>query len=449
MASAYLHRTNGTATNSQKMTFSTWFKIGTGAAQKSLFGSVTGSGPYTQVKIMQLATHNNVFRFEASSIEGNAIDLKTNRVFRDPGAWYHLVVAIDTTQVSSSDRAKIYINGVQETSFATSTYPTQNDTLDFSASGVVAQVMAYNNTEHWDGTFAHTHFIDGLQYAASIFGETDSTSGIWVGKPSPSVTYGTNGFFLKYASGAITTDSSGNGNTMTQVGTITTTKDSPDNNFCTMNPLDNYYAQYTFSNGNNTITNTGSKGFASATVSLFKGLWYWEIKPTAQPGGAYSLIGIADVPTQGTGASNYLGYTALEWAYYASDGNSRNNQASTSYGDTWTTDDIIGVYLDLDANKLYFAKNGTIQNSGTGISITAVGSTTNGFYFPATGYNDTSASVYQHNFGNGYFGTDLIASASADAGGEGQFKYNPSTGTFDGSSKDFRAICVNNIATYG
>ena len=449
MASAYLHRTNGTATNSQKMTFSTWFKIGTGAAQQTLFSGVTGSGPYTQVKIMQLATHNNVFRFEAQSIEGNAIDLKTNRVFRDPGAWYHLVVAIDTTQVSSSDRAKIYINGVQETSFATATYPTQNDTLDVSASGVVAQVMAYNNTEHWTGSFAHTHFIDGLQYAASDFGETDSTSGIWVAKASVSVTYGNNGFFLKYASGAITTDSSGNGNTMTQVGTITTTKDSPDNNFCTMNPLDNYYAQYTFSNGNNTITNTGSKGFASATVSLFKGLWYWEIKPTAQPGGAYSLIGIADVPTQGTGASNYLGYTALEWAYYASDGNSRNNQASTSYGDTWTTDDIIGVYLDLNANKLYFAKNGTIQNSGTGISITAVGSTTNGFYFPATGYNDTSASVYQHNFGNGYFGTDLIASASADAGGEGQFKYNPSTGTFDGSSKDFRAICVNNIATYG
>ncbi len=150
MASAYLHRTNGTATNSQKMTFSTWFKIGTGAAQKSLFGSVTGSGPYTQVKIMQLATHNNVFRFEASSIEGNAIDLKTNRVFRDPGAWYHLVVAIDTTQVSSSDRAKIYINGVQETSFATSTYPTQNDTLagpgmtlDIGATGAIPPYSIY------------------------------------------------------------------------------------------------------------------------------------------------------------------------------------------------------------------------------------------------------------------------------------------------------------------
>ena len=88
-------------------------------------------------------------------------------------------------------------------------------------------------TGYWTGNMAHTHLIDGTQYAASDFGEFDATSGIWVPKTGPSVTYGTNGFFLKYASGAITTDSSGNGNTMTQVGTITTTKDTPQNNFCT------------------------------------------------------------------------------------------------------------------------------------------------------------------------------------------------------------------------
>ena len=454
MASAYLHRTNGTATNSQKMTFSTWFKIGTGAAQKSLFGSVTGSGPYTQVKIMQLATHNNVFRFEASSIEGNAIDLKTNRVFRDPGAWYHLVVAIDTTQAGSSDRAKIYINGVQETSFATSTYPTQNDTLDFSASGIVAQVMAYNNTEHWDGTFAHTHFIDGLQYAASIFGETDSTSGIWVAKPSPSVTYGTNGFFLKYASGAITTDSSGNGNTMTQVGTITTTKDSPDNNFCTMNPLDNYFNSASFSNGNNTVYTDGGAVYTynTATYHLSKGKWYWEVKLEAGNNGAGTSyeVGIADTVSAAT--SEELGHESTQWAYYGA-GHIRTGNANTGTYSTYTAGDIIGVYLDLDNNKLYFAKNGTIENSGTGVSITAPASLTNQGYFPAAGYYDgdgsANAAYFHHNFGNGYFGTDLIASASADAGGEGQFKYNPSTGTFDGSSKDFRALCTNNLATYG
>ena len=111
------------------------------------------------------------------------------------------------------------------------------------------------------------------------------------------------------------------------------------------------------------------------------------------------------------------------------------------------------MYLDLDNNKLYFAKNGTLENSGTGVSITAPSSLANQGYFPAAGYFDgdgsANAAYFYHNFGNGYFGTDLIASASADAGGEGQFKYNPSTGTFDGSSKDFRALCTNNLATYG
>ena len=452
MASAYLHRTNGTATNSQKMTFSTWFKIGTGSAQKSLFGSVTGSGPYTQVKIMALATHDNVFRFEAASIEGNAIDLKLDRSLRDSGAWYHLVVAIDTTQVSASDRAKIYINGVQQTSFATATYPTQNDTLDFSASGVVAQVMAYNNTEHWDGSFSHTHFIDGLQYAASDFGETDSTSGIWVAKTSVSVTYGTNGFFLKYASGAITTDSSGNGNTMTQVGTITTTKDSPDNNFCTMNPIGLNESAGTYSSGNTTWQSAGGNYRpAVASMGLTKGLWYFEMKQTEKAGGQEMILGVSgDISAYGYSTNSELGYTAYQYGVYFGDGSMRNNNSGTAGVTTASAqNDIIGVYIDLTANKIYYGINGTVQNSGTGFSLAAASSQPIQCYIPAVCGWSGSALTYNFNFGNGFFGTTAVTSAVADAGGIGQFEYDPSSGTFDSSSKDFRAICTNNIATYG
>ena len=446
MATTYLNRTLGTPTDSKKWTFSAWIKKTEDVTSPGDVGLMQiGSTYYTRLNFPgsgQLEFDNYDGGFDGRRM--------TSAFYYDPTAWYHIVAVFDSDNGNADDRMILYVNGSRITAFGTDSDPTSGATSGGNTSGEAFEIGRAAGTQYFNGEMAHAHFCDGQAYAASDFGETDSTSGIWVAKTSPAVTYGTNGVFIKFQdTSAFGDDSSGNNNDMTMSGTITQTKDNPDDNMCTMNSLDNYYAQYTFSNGNNTITNTGSKGFASATVSLFKGLWYWEIKPTAQPGGAYSLIGIADVPTQGTGASNYLGYTALEWAYYASDGNSRNNQASTSYGDTWTTDDIIGVYLDLNANKLYFAKNGTIQNSGTGISITAVGSTTNGFYFPATGYNDTSASVYQHNFGNGYFGTDLIASASADAGGEGQFKYNPSTGTFDGSSKDFRAICVNNIATYG
>ena len=116
MASAYLYRTNGTPTDGQKMTFSTWLKLGDMVLQQSIFGSLTGGGVYTQIKFMKgddTANHGNRLRVEATSVESNAMDLKTTRLFRDPGAWYHLVVAFDTTQAVAADRCKIYVNGVQ------------------------------------------------------------------------------------------------------------------------------------------------------------------------------------------------------------------------------------------------------------------------------------------------------------------------------------------------
>jgi hypothetical protein len=431
MASAYLHRTNGTPTNGQKMTFSTWFKIGTGTTQKSLFGSLT-TAPYTQVKIMALATHNNVFRFEAASVEGNATDLKLNRSLRDPSAWYHLVIGIDTTQAGSSDRVKIYINGVQETSFATSTYPTQNDTLDYSKSGTVAQVMAYNNTEHWDGSFAHTHFIDGLQYAASDFGETDSTSGIWVAKTSPSVTYGSQGFFLKYASGAITTDSSGNGNTMTQVGTITTTKDTPDDNFCTMNPLCAGVingAGMPLTNGNTTIYD-GDANWRSAfgTLGDNQGKYYFEAKMVGSSTNWW--IGFLDARQVLKGEYKFTEYTR---GYGVSGGgNKGNSNTEVSWGVTYAQNDIAMCALDLDNGKIYFGKNGTWSESGDPTSgSTGTGAaysvTTDYIYLPAVGLYDTTAGM-SLNFGNGYFGTTAVSSAGTNASGIGTFEYDVPTG---------------------
>ena len=444
----YLYRTNGTATNSQKMTFSTWFKIGSGAAQKSLFGSVTGSGPYTQVKIMTLATHENVFRFEASSVEGNAIDLKLNRSLRDPSAWYHLVIAIDTTQVSASDRAKIYINGVQETSFATSTYPTQNDTLDFSKTGIQAQVGAYNNTEHWDGMFAHTYFIDGLQYAASTFGETDSTSGIWVAKASVSVTYGNNGFLLTYASGASGTDSSGEGNDFTVSGTMTNLKDSPDNNFCTMNPLDNYFANQTFTNTNNTVK-SDHPAPAVGTIALTSGKWYFEGKAIVTTGGSDWQFGL--VSKQRSASEQEIGNFPSEYSYRGSNGYIRTDNSETAYGATYTTGDIIGCAVDLTNLKLYFSKNGVWQDSGvptsgatgTGaISITdpatISGQNQIEAYLPAAGA-DASANDYtwSMNFGNGYWGTASVGATNEDDAGIGVFAYDVPAGYY--------AICTDNL----
>jgi len=150
--------------------------------------------------------------------------------------------------------------------------------------------------------------------------------------------------------------------------------------------------------------------------------------------------------------ADFLGDLAQDYSYYADNGSYYNNNSATSYGDTYATGDYIGIYVDADNQKLYFGKNGTIQNSGTGITISDLTDTDSPFYTMGCSLwsSGTATAIFHWNFGNGIFGTTALGGTTyADAGGEGIFKYDPSVGTFDGSSKDFRALCTNNIATYG
>ena len=298
---------------------------------------------------------------------------------------------------------------------------------------------------YFNGVMAHLNFCDGQTYAASDFGETDATSGIWVAKTGPSVTYGDNGFFLKFASGALGTDSSGESNDFVVSGTMTNTKDTPDNNFATMNPLDNYYQEATFSNGNNTITKKSGAYYTpnTATLGMTSGKWYFEVKPTTAAANE-NQIGISS--TQSTAADQELGHFPNDWCYYSYNGNYRNNNTNTAYGNTYTVDDIIGVAVDLTNSKLYFSKNGTWQDSGdptsgatgTGaISITAVGSTPLGSYFPAFNYQSSDAGVTNANFGNGYFGTTSHGETNADDAGIGLFKY--------AVPAEYYALCSTNL----
>jgi hypothetical protein len=309
---------------------------------------------------------------------------------------------------------------------------------------------------YWNGNMAHVNIIDGTAYAPTAFGEFDSTSGIWVPKTGPSVTYGDEGGFYKFVAGALTTDSSGNSNTLTTVGTPTPTKDNPSNNFCTLEggiitPNSSYDPVYT--NGNTTVitshTTSGHDWGGCSTTGLQAGLWYWEIYINNMTGD--SIQGVYADPQKNATANTFLGNYAGDMGYVQA-GQYITGGSATSWGNTYTAGDYIGCYLDLTANKMYFSKNGTIQESGVGLTITApadlTGNSPNA-YFPGCSAYTTGASTFDFNFGNGYFGTTAISGASADAGGEGAFKYNPSTGTFDSSSKDFRAICTNNIATYG
>ena len=454
MASTRLHRTPSSSSNQVKWTWSGWIKKSTNAASGCLFCAFTDVNNYTELD----AGSNQIDYYNVTSGAVNA-RLTTSAYQRDPAAWYHIVVVWDSANGTADDRMKVYINGVQQTAFSARTNPSSslNSTMNSTAPQEIG-ARATGGSTFFNGQMAHVHFCDGQAYAASDFGETDSTSGIWVAKTSPSVSYGTNGYFLKFASGASGTDSSGNGNNMTVVGNLTNNKDNPDNNFATGNPL--YFGGTSWSNplinGNNTLVGSSSSNTYNTIFSTLaahkKGKWYAEFKLTTSD--ANILAGIASPSTANSSqntskifSSSYMaagnGY-GLSFAdgivYYQNSGSTGQSDISG----TTAQNDIIGIYLDLDANKLYYAKNGTVLNSGTGIDIT-----NDSYYFAAADGAQSAAAGGDMNFGNGYFGTTAVSSAVADAGGEGQFEYDPSAGTFDGSSKDFRALCTTNISTYG
>jgi hypothetical protein len=435
MASTTLTRTPSSAGNQKTWTLSAWVKNSYGG----MFFCVDSYGATKSIQcdLYQGADYLEIAQYASGS---GAWSLKTNRLFRDRNAWYHIVLSVDTTQATSSDRVKIYINGVRETSFSTETYPSQN--YDTGANSAVTHMIGNRPSAsiYFDGSMTHFHFIDGTAYDASTFGETDATTGIWKPKTAPSVTYGTNGFFLKFEnSGSMGTDSSPNGNNFAVSGTLTQTVDTPSNVFATLNALDNYYAGATLSNGNTKSVTGTNPAQVLTTMGVSKGKWYWEVKATNLPS-AYGTIGIC--PTSPTSTSNFISSRANEYMYYSA-GNLYYFGGSTGTYASYTTGDIIGVAMDLDNNRLFFSKNGTWQNSAdpttsTGAyTITAPASTDTGLYFPAVGYWDTGSGTFECNFGNGYFGTTAVSSATSDESGLGIFEYTVPSGYY--------ALCTKNI----
>ena len=383
---------------------------------------------------------------------GNNYKLSTNRVFRDVSAWINIIFAVDTTESTEGDRFKIWINGTRETSFATDNYPALN------TDGVLNDTTQMNigkydsGTTYFDGYMAEVCLVDGSQLAATSFGEfDDDTPTIWKPIDVSGLTFGTNGFYCDYEDSANLGNDANGGTDLTEVNLAATDQatDTPTNNFCTMNPLDNYYQGSTFSEGNCQVvtkTGSGSYSFNTATFWLTSGKWYWEIKYSANTSTDHELmVGIAS--SLAPDAQDALGEQTNNYAYRTSTGQTYTGGSGSSYGDTWTLNDIVGVYLDLDNNKLYFSKNGTLQNSGTGVSITDPASTTYGAYSPAFGdWSDANSLTGQNNFGG--CPSFSISSSVSDDNGFGSFEYSPNI-TGDGSAKKFYALCTKNLAEYG
>ena len=440
MANTYLTRSKSSPTSDKKGTISFWIKRTNLTNQQATF--VSGGGSIDSNIFFENDGTLQVYDYQSGAYQFRYV---TNRVFRDSSAWYHIVVRIDTTDSTAGDRVKIYVIGVQETSFSVETDPSQNLTPLFFTNAYAFWIGAYRGSSGYtDGLYTHFHYTDGYAYDASTFGESDSVSGIWKPKTAPSVTYGTNGFFLKFENSAnMDLDSSPNNHTFTTGGTITQTQDTPSNNFATLNPLHkgDTLTGFTFANGNNTITfGSTTYPYTFSTQAVSSGKWYAEFKVTANPNDV--SIGISNGEK-----SPYLSHSQYDYAYVGSNGNVQSNQSGSSYGSALSTNDILGVAMDLDNNRLFFSKNGTWQNSADPTSstgaytITAPSSTTNGVYHFAVGDFNSAASSVQCNFGNGKFGTSSVASSNSDSAGLGLFEYSVPSGYY--------SLCTKNIKNYG
>jgi len=444
MASTYLNRTPSSAGNRRIFTISTWLKGHDTAALGSgyFFGAVNGSNTDT------IGITASGLQVSVNSATSGA--LNSTRLFRDLSAFYHIVWSVDTTQATASNRMKVYVNGEQITDWDTETYPTQN--YDFGVNNTVEHrvgALTGSTSNTFSGVMAHFHFIDGTAYAASAFGETDSTTGIWKPKTAPSVTYGTNGFFLKFASsGSLGTDSSGNGNNFTLNGSGTQTQDTPSNVFATINPnWKTFNDNPTFSNSNLTIspTTTAYQNHFSTLGVQGSGKWYVEMKVNGSSNSAmyYGISNEAELNYLATN-SNVGGDSSYNYMIAMSSGDKRTNGSNSSYGSAFSDGDIMMFALDLDNSKVYFGKNGTWFNSGdpaAGTNPAFSDVLTNTFYFfGGTAYQNGFTSV-NYNFGNGYFGTTAVSSANSDDAGLGLFEYAPPTGYY--------SLCTKNINTYG
>jgi hypothetical protein len=443
-SSDHLSITPSSAGSLQKYTFSCWVKRSTLGANASLFGARVDANTNFFITF-----RDDDDLYIKNKIGGTEKTLITNRVFRDVSAWYHVVVAMDTTQGTASNRTKIYINGVQETSFSTEEYPAQD------ANTAVNQTVEHNvgddvsDSGFFNGYLAEVVFIDDAQLDPTSFGEFDEDTGIWKPKAVSGLTFGTNGFYLDFEdSGALGDDVSGNGNnfTVNNLTAIDQTTDTCTNNFATMNPLDNYYASSTFSEGNTKIvTDASAKAANTSTFGISSGKWYCEIKATNIYNG-YAQFGIKGKVS--TSTTDGVGDGTDGYAYTASGGDKINNGSASSYGTTWNSNDIIGIAIDLDNNKLYFSRNGTFQNSGdptsgatgTGAAF-SLGTPSSGAYYIASSDGDTaggSANSFEFNFGNPPF---TISSGNSDGNGYGNFEYAVPCGYY--------ALNTKNLAEYG
>ena len=388
--SAYLSRTPGSAGNRKTWTWSAWVKrtVKNTATDQMLF---TGGTTSSDTGFLAL-DFNSSDKLRLSSAATNF--LITTAVYRDAGAWMHIVLAFDATQGTNANKAKLYVNGTEVTAFDTdgrSSITNQDYGINQAAAHEIGRATLGTN-KYLDGYLADIYFLDGTATTPSTFAQTDAVTGQWVPKTPTGISYGTNGFRLSFSDNSGTTSTtlgkdgagsnnwspnnfsvaSGSGNdslvdSPTSYGTDTGAGGEVRGNYCTLNPLF-ALASLTLTNGNLETSSPGAAWRnAKGTFAMTTGKWYWE----------------HTVPTTGA-ADGYIGGVATATADYSSSSTGiwgrqgttkySNGSSSTPFGST-TSGDILGFAFDADAGKLWVAQNGTWvgdPGAGTGESWSGI-----------------------------------------------------------------------------
>ena len=362
---------------------------------------------------------------------GANVKFITTRVFRDVSAWYHVVVAIDSTEADNANRVKVYVNGVRETAFDTFNTLTEDGEIFMNNDKIIIGERQTSDL-FYDGYLCEVVQLDGTAAAADSFGEFDEDSGIWKPIDVSGLTFGTNGFYLDFeASGNLGNDANGGGDfTETNLAAIDQTTDTCTNNFATLNPLFGGGVNLTLTEGNlNAEAEDGQPKNRVSTIAVSSGKWYAEFMSTA--GTNYPGFGIMDVGSTLQTTVGYLGSTADSYCMFQG-GLDYNGGTESDIGTAWGEDVIMGIGIDLDSGTktIKYYKNGSEIHSRT-ISTPA-----NGYVFAVTHSHDNTVS--ESNFGNPI---TALSSAAADGNGFGAFEFAPPSGYF--------ALCTKNLAEHG
>ena len=450
MATTYISRTMGSATSRFTFTLSMWVKRS--KSGEEVFWSSYNGNNYRFQLYFDSSDRLVVYDVDNGS---DIIEVVTNRKFRDFNAWYHIYVAIKSSESTASDRCKIYVNGERETSFAVATYQSTSNDMALGTSSYVLNIGRYGgNTAFFSGLMSHSYYVDGSIIDVTQFGSIDSTTGEWKINTSPTIaSYGNQGHLILKDGNSVTDQSPNTNNFTVGGGTLTKTEDNPSNVFCTLNRnivqaggVSGRHANVSASlNNGNTTGGEGSGVFSNQLGTIFasSGKYYAECKfggdqychfGVTSPN--FSDASLGSYPGDGIGGVNSAGI-------YGNGGIARCNGA-TIFTDSNITTDTICLAMDLDNGALYIRRNdGSWMNSGNPESgATKTGAITlpsDTYSWIVTSHNNSGSgrNYMKVNFGNGYFGTTAVSSAGTNASGIGIFEYDVPTG--------YTALCTKGL----